>query len=135
MADQSIIDEMVKYGSGGMGVGIGGVGAIAGLRWFVTWLTGRLDAKQQRIDAEDHELDLKWKAYREAIETRLGKVEDDNLALRQEVELCHAEKRGLEQRLAKLEGFAAGRGEAAQLGQVESSLEAITHHIEGQRTR
>lgn len=103
MTDPGLFDEAVKYAAGGGGAAVGGIGIIASLRWFVTFMTGRIDREKDRIDAATIALDLKWKAYREVLERQNAEVAAELAALRDEVERCHAEKLDLAVRLARLE--------------------------------
>lgn len=130
--DTSILDDVARWAAGAAGFGGGAVAAIALIRWFVTFIAGRIDRRQERLDLLDQEIDKKWQKYRETIEGRLEKVEAENEKLRveyaevkEDVDRCHAEKRELERRLAKLEGFATGRGEAIEMRQIGESADRI----------
>jgi hypothetical protein len=118
MTDPGLIDDAVRTAAGGAGFGGGAVAVMFLVRWFITFMAGRADMKEDRLIAQAADLDRGWKAYRETLETRLG-------ALETEVTRCHDEKRDLEHRIAKMEGFATGRGEAVQLGQVAQSMDNI----------
>jgi hypothetical protein len=118
MTDPGLIDDAVRTAAGGAGFGGGAVAVMFLVRWFITFMAGRADMKEDRLIAQAADLDRGWKAYRETLETRLE-------ALETEVTRCHDEKRDLERRIAKMEGFATGRGEAVQLGQVSQSMDSI----------
>lgn len=106
MAEPGLIDEAVKWGTGGIGVGSGLAIIAVSVRWMVNFVFGRIDQRQNRIDAEDAELDQKWRAYRLTLEDRLTRQDAKIAALEYDVELCHREKRELEDRLSRIEGFA-----------------------------
>lgn len=129
MTEPGLLDEVAKWSAGGATFGGVFLGGVALIKWFIAWATGRLDRKQDRIDAEDQAIDRKWQAYRETIERDRDALRAEISVLRQslsglheEVERCHSEKRDIEKRLAKVEGFTTGRGEAAQLGQIGESF-------------
>lgn len=103
MPDPGLLEDAVKYAAGGGGAAVGGIGIIAALRWFITFMTGRIDREKDRIDAAALAIDLKWKAYREVLERQNAEIAADLAALRVEVERCHAEKLDLAVRLARLE--------------------------------
>ena len=121
MADNSIVDEAVKIAAGAGGLG----GGLVFVRWFIGWLSFRHDRREDRLDKRWSEFmdaqDKRIKAYedrQEKQDVRLSTMED-------EVDRCHQEKRDLEKRLAKLEGFATGRGEARGAEQVKRSLDSM----------
>jgi uncharacterized protein (DUF3084 family) len=120
-----MLEDAVKFAAGGAGAGGGAVGIMFLLRWFLTFMAGRADIKQDRLEAQATELDRQWKEYREALETDRKALRAELSIVRQDVERCHSEKHDLEQRIAKMEGFAAGRGEAVQIGQVSQSIDRI----------
>lgn len=121
VADSSIAGEAVKIASGFGGLG----GGLVFARWFIGWLTGRHDQREAELRAEDGQIDLKWRAYREAIEGRCEMLEGKVERLEKEVDDCHAEKRDLAARVARLEGFASARGEMRQSEQVVSSAQRL----------
>lgn len=132
VAEPGLMEEAVKYASAGGGA----MGVLlltaATVRWFITWLTGRHDRREDRLAAEDREIDQKWKAYRETLENDRREMREEIAHLRVglaniqvEVERCHAEKREMADRLSRLEGFSTGRGEARQLGQIEQSARRV----------
>jgi predicted nuclease with TOPRIM domain len=125
MTDPGLIDDAVRTAAGGAGLGGGAVAVMFLVRWFITFMAGRADMKEDRLIAQASELDTRWKEYRETLERDFKAMRGELSAVRQEVERCHAEKRSLESRVAELEGFATGRGKAVQIGQVELSADRI----------
>lgn len=125
MADPGLIDDAVKIAAGGAGAGGGAIGIMLLIRWFITFMAGRADNKEDRLEAQAAALDAQWKEYRETLEADRKALRAELAAVREEVERCHDEKNLLEQRLARVEGFATGRGEARQLKQKDQSLANI----------
>ncbi len=116
--DSTLLDDAAKFAGGGAGFGMG----LYGIRWFIMWLTGRHDRREDRLDK-------RWSEYMEAMDKHVRDLNERNDRLEkrmndleEEVERCHTEKRELQRQLAKLQGFATGRGEAAQIGQIDASL-------------
>ncbi len=77
MSDPSALDELKTVAVGGGSFG----GGFFALKWLVTWVTRRLDRRQERLDAEHNALDMGWKEYRLHTEKRLAAVEKQNRAL------------------------------------------------------
>lgn len=125
--DSGLGEAAVKIASGAGGLGGGFVFA----RWFILWLTGRHDRREADLRAEDSDLDKRWQKYREVIEARCEMLEGKVGKLEQEVDDCHAEKRDLAERVARLEGFASARGDMRQADQVAISGRRIIDGGEG----
>jgi hypothetical protein len=125
MTDPGLFDGAVRMAAGGAGAGGGAIASMFLLRWFITFMAGRADSKENRLMAQAAELDTRWKEYRETLEKDMAAVRSDLAAVRDEVERCHSDKRDLEARLSRMEGFATGRGEAVQIGQIDQSAERI----------
>lgn len=115
------LEDAAKYAVGGGGLG----GGIVAARWFLLWLTGRHDQREATLNAKDDAIDERWAKYTKKMEERCDKLEERCQRLEQEVEDCHRDKRDLESRIAKLEGFDNGLGERRQQDQVKASLDSV----------
>lgn len=121
MADNSLIDEAVKIAAGAGGLG----GGLVFVRWFIGWLTFRHDRREDRLDR-------RWGEYQDAQDKRI-KAQDERLerqekrlvALEEDVEACHRQRRDLEAVISRMDGFATGRGEARQAKQVAESFDSV----------
>ncbi|RSU21195.1 hypothetical protein [Sphingomonas koreensis] len=83
--EPTILEEGAKIASAGVGVG----GGFFALRWLVGWLTGRMDRRQEVLDAQEGSIDQEWKDLREELKRdnadlkrRMDSVETQNSALR-----------------------------------------------------
>lgn len=78
MSEPKLLDDAVSAAATGGGMGA----AFFVLRWLWMAVTGRLDRREARIDAQDEKLDMEWQAIREEMKGRLDKIERQNEALR-----------------------------------------------------
>ncbi|RYG90104.1 MAG: hypothetical protein EON59_00555 [Alphaproteobacteria bacterium] len=85
MPEPRIIDEVAT--AAGAGGGIGAV-LLAG-RYLINWFTGRIDRRQEALDAQDSKIDLEWQQLREELKAanlemkrRVDQIEQQNNALR-----------------------------------------------------
>lgn len=108
----NLLESAVKTAFGG-----GGFAAVVLLgKWFLGWLSGRVDKQQERVDMKNAEADARWAAYTKRVEERCE-------ALEKEVEECHTARLELEGRVRKLEAVNQGFGEARQFEQRLRALE------------
>jgi chromosome segregation ATPase len=98
--NDDLLTGAVNYGSWGGGF----AGVLLAGRWLFTFVAGRSDRREQRLDAKED-------AYRERMETRCATLEARCDTYEQEIETCHRQKRELETRITKLEGYDEGMGE------------------------
>ncbi|MBY8826129.1 hypothetical protein [Sphingomonas colocasiae] len=75
MDDGGIVDNAVQIAAGGAGAG----GGFYAIRWFFQWITGRLDRRQDLLDAQDQRVDREWQAIREEL-----KADNDRMKARLE---------------------------------------------------
>jgi len=78
LAEPGLIDDVASAGA----FGASGGGVFFILRWLWLAVTGRLDRREARLDALDVKVDLEWQKIREELQGRLGKLEQQNEALR-----------------------------------------------------
>ena len=114
MDDGGLAGDVAQVAAGGFSVG----GGLYAVRWLILWLTGRADRVAAVNDQQRAELDQSWKAYRLTLEDRLEKLDAKVERLEREVEDCHSSKRETETKLAKLQAYVDGEGQARQLGAV-----------------
>lgn len=129
----TMIDDAVKIAAGAGGFGVAFGTTLAFFRWLINWLTGRHDHREARLDK-------RWSEFMDAQDKRIHE-QDERIekqgqrmdSLEKEVETCHEERRNLQAILARMEGFATGRGEARGAEQIAQSLDNMIKNKEVDR--
>lgn len=117
----STFENLLTWLGGGVGVG----GGVVGGKWFLEWLSGRVDRREQAAEVVRKHLD---EATGNIISTMAKQIE--GLVARQEhvdelLAECRDQHAKAQEELASLRGLVQGYGEAKQLAQVSLSADRL----------
>lgn len=91
-------------------MGVGGGGGFFAVKWFVEWMSGRMDKREARIDGGTDKLIEALERRVEALTARLDQVETDLADCKRK----HAES---DAEVLRLKAIIDGKGEIAQRAQ------------------
>lgn len=110
-----ILSSAADWFSGGLGVGASaGVGYFM-IRWFFEWMGGRLDKREERVDAGMKALLDALQKRVEATEKRLALTEDRLAKTEQELRDCERKHAVSDAEITRLKAILQGQGEIRQL--------------------
>jgi hypothetical protein len=117
----STFENILTWLGGGVGVG----GGVVGGKWFLEWLSGRIDRREQAAEVVRKHLD---EATGNIITTMANQIKA--LTERQEhvdelLSECREQHARAQEELASLRGLVQGWGEAKQLAQVNLSADRV----------
>jgi len=117
----SVLSQLPAFVAMGGGAG----GGFYGLKWFIQWVTGRLDKRQEALDGQQNALNAAWAQYRHDLENRLKGAEARIGDLEREVEECRTDKADWMAMAKRLEAILQGLGEGHQDVQRRASAEIL----------
>lgn len=114
---ESIISTIPMWTSAGIG---GGAGFFA-IKWFVEWLSGRVDKRETAVEVSRAQVDAAMQDLIAHLQQQIADLAQQNKNLTQRVDAveaeldnCRAERAADQKELARLQGAILGMGDAKQ---------------------
>lgn len=122
----SPFENILTWLSGGVGVG----GGIVGGKWFLEWLSGRVDKREMAAEVMRKHLDGATGDIITMMSTQLDLLTKRQAHTDQLLEECREQHNIARQELATLRGLVHGMGEAKQIAQVALSADRLNDKLD-----
>ncbi len=111
--------DAVQSFTGGLGIGSGFAGAFFAIKWFMEYISGRMDRKEARLDRIQNEL------IKQLLEDVAG-LKAENSSMRTDIDSLHKQLLACEKKHAQAEGeMARLRASIDSTGQVNQKVQQI----------